>query len=799
VEWLATRLKPLLVVYVIDRGLSPGLNLLQRVRERAAAFPMASAAIPNALVGVELGHYRVLENIGRGGMGEVYRGQDLHLGRDVAIKVLPAGMLGDETARRRFRNEALTLSRLNHPNIATVHDFDTQAGVDFLVMEYVPGTTLNEKLAAGPLPERELARLGIQLAEGLAAAHEQAIIHRDLKPANLRLTLDGRLKILDFGLARLMQPVVGEEATETLSETRSVAGTLPYMAPEQLQGEFIDARTDIWAAGVVLYEMATGKLPFGGKTSPAMADQILHAQTTSPQRLQAGLSSRLADIILKCLEKDAENRYQSAKELQVDLRRLLSPTSAESTVTGAVRKRPRSKRIRSVAVLPLANLSRDPEQEYFADGMTEALICDLAKLRSLKITSRTSVMRFKEHTLPLPQIAAELNVDAVVEGSVLRVGPRVRITAQLIHAATDTHLWAESYYRDFADVLVVQSDIARAIAGEIQVAITPDEAKRLSRARRVNPDAYEAYLKGRFHWYKLSREHLDTALEYFQISLQRDPHDPLAYAGIAWVWGSRGDCGLMPPREALPKAKAAALRAIELDDSLAEAHMTMGMVRAGEWEWDEAAREYRRAIELMPNSADAHFFLSDLLLSRGHVEEWEIHFERALELDPLNFFFRCFHGWHLLYLCRYDEAIAELRKALDTEPKLPAAHLRLWSAFYGKGLHQEALDSATRFFEGLGDKEVVQALQRGYSTADYSHAMVAAAEILAERSRSAYVQPTQIARLYAQAGDKEHALDWLEKAYAEHLTAMIHLAVDSDWSSLRSEPRFRDLLHRVNL
>jgi len=671
--------------------------------------------------------------------------------------------------------------------------------VDFLVMEYVPGVTLSERLATGPLPEKEVACLGGQLAEGLAAAHERGVIHRDLKPGNLRLTSDGRLKILDFGLAKLVQPVSGDAETQSLSETRALAGTLLYMAPEQLKGERVDARSDLWAVGIALYEMATGRHPFEGKTSPAVTDQILHAPAPALQELQPRLSSRLADIILKCLEKDAENRYQSAKELQVDLRRLTSLMSTASAAVAATRKRTRSKRIRSVAVLPLTNLSRDPEHEYFADGMTEALICDLAKLRAVKITSRTSVMRYKGSTMPLPQIADELNVDAVVEGSVIRVGPRVRITAQLIRAASDTHLWAESYDRDFEDVLLVQSEIARAIAREIHAAVTPEEARRLKRARRVNPDAYEAYLKGRFHWYKLSREHLETALKYFQVSLERDSSDPLAYGGIAGVWLSKGDCGLVPPREAFPKAEAAALKAIELDESLAEAHISLGMVRSRGWDWDEAAKEYQRAIELMPNSAEAHFFLSDLLLSRQRSDEWKIHIERALELDPLNFFFQCFFGWHLLYLCRYDEAIAELRKTLRNEPNFPPAHLRLWGAFCGKGMYEEAVAEAKTFFEALGDKEVAQTLQRGYTAAGYSRAMRVAAETLGERSHRTYVQPTQIARLYAHAGDKDHALEWLEKAYEERLPAMVHLAVDLDWSSLRSEPRFQDLIRRLNL
>ncbi|HVP51801.1 MAG TPA: protein kinase, partial [Terriglobales bacterium] len=742
--------------------------------------------------------YRIAEQIGAGGMGVVFRAHDERLERDVALKVLLPGTLADDFARRRFRKEALALSRLNHPNIATVHDFDTQEGIDFLVTELIAGVTLDDRLLSGPLPENDLLHIALQLAEGLEAAHREGVIHRDLKPGNLRLTPEGRLKILDFGLAKRVDPADQASVTQSVLEV-GPAGTLAYMAPEQLRDEKVDARSDIWAAGVVLYEMATGRRPFEGKTLTAVTDQILHAHIPAPNVLQPRLSPRLAGIILKCLEKEAEKRYQSAKELQADLQRLISPTAAASAAPVAARKRARPKCIRSVAVLPLSNFSRDPEQEYFADGMTEALICDLAKLRALKITSRTSVMRYKETGTPLPQIAEELNVDAVVEGSVMRVGPRVRITAQLIHAASDTHLWAESYERDFEDVLLLQTDIARAIAREIQVAVTPEEARRLSGARRVNPDAYEAYLKGRFHWYKLSREHLDTAMEYFQLAVEKDPSDALAYAGVQAVWGSRADCGLMRPRDALPKAKAAALRAIELDDSLAEAHISLGNCLAENWNWGDAEKEYKRAIELMPNSAEAHFFYSDLLVSRRRSDEWRVHIERALELDPLNFFFQCFYGWHLLYLRRYDEAIAELRKALRTEPNLPPAHLRLWGAFYAKGMYEEAVGAAKAFFAVLGDKEIVQALQSGYAAAGYSGAMRAAAETLSQRSHLTYVQPTQIARLYAHAGDKDHALQWLEKAFEEQLPAMVHLGVDLDWEILRDDPRFQDLLRRLNL
>jgi len=752
-----------------------------------------------------LSHYRVMEQIGAGGMGVVYRAHDERLDRDVALKVLPPGTLSDQGARKRFRKEALALSKLNHPNVATVFDFDTEDDTDFLVTEYIPGQSLDNMLASGPLPEKEIVCLGMQLAEGLEAAHERGVIHRDLKPANVRVTPDDRLKILDFGLAKVLHGDITPTAvTESITETKAVAGTLPYMSPEQLRGQPADVRSDIWGVGATLYEMATGRPPFAAPTASALAGVILYEQPAAPQSWNREISPGLATIILKCLEKDPGIRYPSAKEVGVDLRQLTAPAGSSSRLVAGVARprgkpRARRKRIQSLVVLPLANLSGDPEQEYFADGMTEALISDLAKLRALRIISRTSAMRYKGTRKSLPEIAGELNVDGVVEGSVWRVGQHVRIMAQLVHAATDTHLWAESYERDLQDVLLMQSEVARAIAGEILIAVTPEETIRLRGARRVNPDAYEACLKGRFHWYKLSREHLDAALEYFQLALEKDPNCAVAYGGIAGVWGARGDCGIVPPREAVPKAKAGALKAIELDDSLADAHVSLAIVRCLEWDWGDAEREFQRAIELTPNSSEAHFFYSDLLVSMRRPDEWKVQIERALELDPLNFFFQCFFGWHLLYLRRYDEAIAEFRKTLRTEPNFPPAHLRLWGALREKGLYEEAVAEAKTFFEVLGDKEVAQVLHSGYAATGYSGAMRLAAGTLAERSTLTYVQPTQIARLYAHAGDTNQALQWLEKAYEERLPAMVHLGVDLDWDNLRSEPRFQDLMGRVNL
>ena len=756
------------------------------------------------MIGETLGHYRILEKIGAGGMGEVYRAYDERLERDVALKILPSGTLSDESVRKRFRKEALILAKLSHANIATVFDFDTDEGVDFLAMEYVPGLSLAQKLAAGPLPEQEVVTLGMQVAAALEEAEAQGITHRDLKPQNIIVTPKGQAKVLDFGLAKLQRAAGEAELSATLTGTMAVTGTLPYMAPEQLRGGSVDTRTDIWALGAVLYETATGQRPFTATVATALAGDILHIPPLGPRRLNAKISSGLEDLILKCLEKDPKRRHQSPKELLLALQALtaapgilLSP--APAVAVPRRKRRARRKTIQSLVVLPLTNLSRDPEQEYFADGMTEALISDLAKLRALKVISRTSAMRYKGTAKSPPEIAEELNVDAVVEGSVLRVGQRVRITAQLIDPATDTYLWAESYERDFEDVLFLQSDLARAIAQEIKVAVTPEESRRLASARRVNPEAYEAYLKGRFHWYKLSREHVDTAMDYFQLALEKDPNCALAYAGIAVTWLVRGDIGLMPPHEVLPKGKAAALKALELDDTLAEVHVNLGNLKAGaEWDWAGAEAEFQRAIQLNPGDAPAHFFYLDLLISVGRLQEALAEMKRALELDPFSFFFQCFFGWHLVYLRRYDDAIAQLRKTLSMEPNFSSAHMGLWGAFYQKRMYEDALAEATKFFTVLGDHEIAEVLAAGSGEAGYAGAMRQAGDKLAARSSRTYVPAIRIARLYAHAGEKERALDWLEKAYEQGNPALQHLAVAWDWDILRSDPRFRALLRRMN-
>jgi eukaryotic-like serine/threonine-protein kinase len=622
------------------------------------------------------------------------------------------------------------------------------------------------------------------------------------------ITTKGQAKVLDFGLARLVKPA-NDDTLDILSGMSAsgmggIVGTLPYMSPEQLRGEPADARSDLWALGAVLYEMATGKRPFPEKVATALAADILHKAILPPKDLNATISKGLDHLIRRCLQKDPEMRYQSARELLEVLKSLgVAPSGRASPERAVLRRRKRlrktGRRIESLVVLPLTNLTRDPEQEYFADGMTDALISNLAKVRALKIISRTSAMRYKGMSKTLPEIAEELRVDAVVEGSVMRAGPRVRITAQLIHAATDTPVWTESYERDVQDVLLLQSELARAITGEIEVAITPEEKRDLARAHSVIPEAYEAYLKGKFHWYKLSRDHLDKALEYLELARDKDPNYALAHSGIAYVWLSRADIGLISSHEAFPKVNLEALRALELDDSLAEVHEVLAAVKLlYEWDRTGAEKEFQRAIELNPNYADVHMMYADSLISCGRVEEWKVEMERCLQLDPLNFFFQCFQGWHLVYLGRYDEAITQLRKNLRMEPDFPAAHLGLWGAFYRKGMHKEALEEARTFFKLLGDREVVEVLQGAAGEAEYAAAMRAAAERLAARSAATYVPAMRIARMYAHAGEKECALKWLEKAMEQRESPLCHLRVGWDWTILQNEPRFQSLLRRLN-
>lgn len=770
------------------------------------------------------GKYRIVEEIGRGGMGVVYKAEDIKLQRPVALKFLPHQWVSDSGARERFIQEARAASALDHPNICNIYEIGEAEDCQmYIAMAFYEGESLREKIKRGPLPAEEALGIVIQAATGMAKAHHKGIVHRDIKPANMLVTADGVVKIVDFGLAKLAGQV-------KLTREGTTVGTVAYMSPEQAKGETVDQRTDIWSLGVVLYEMLSEVLPFKGDYEQTLIHSILNHEPERLAKLRKDLPTGLENIIFKALSKKPSDRYQSMDELLVDLQAVaegLKPVQAASMIFRGrvlgfkkVHAYPaiagililaivawllifpkRGQAFDSIAVLPIENLTGDPGKEYFVDGATDELIGQLAQIGSLRVISRTSVMKYKGLKKPVPEIARELKVKAVVEGTVHRVGDRVRIRVELINALPEErNLWTETYDRAMTDVLVMYSEMARAIAGRMQVKLAPQEETRLAGARQVNPEAYEAYLQGQFHWYKLTRPDLDSALQYFESALAKDPNYAQAYVGIASVWIGRQQQGFIPRSEAAPKAKAAAAKALELDGLLAEVHNTLAGIKTWtDWDWEGGEAEYRRAIKLNPNLPDPRAALSHLLNILKRPEEAMTQIQRALELDPLNALFRGHYAMDLMYARRYDDAIAVIHDTLKTSPNDLIALSTLRSAYHMKKMYPEALDAWKASYAARGDQAAEEALARGFREGGYPKALQRAAETLAARSRTAYVPAWQIGTLYTRAGKKDEALEWLEKAYQAHDPNMPYISVDPIFDILRDDPRFKDLLRRMNL
>ncbi len=771
--------------------------------------------------GTRLGHYEIIEQLGAGGMGEVYRAHDTNLKRDVAIKVLPQELSADPDRLARLEREAHVLAALNHSNIAAIYGLEDEGDQRFIVMEVVEGETLAEKIArSGRIEVDEALEIARQIAEALEAAHEKGIVHRDLKPANVMLTPHGKVKVLDFGLAKSTDAVVGSSDTDlsqspTLvvegTQTGVILGTAAYMSPEQARGKPLDKRTDIWSFGCVLYEMMTATRAFGRETMVDTLSAILEHEPEW-ENLPGDTLAGVRTLLVRTLQKDAHRRLRDIGDARLEMEDALArlgrppaprPGWGRSTVAPSA-SGPDTGRIDSIAVLPLTNLSGDVEQEYFSDGMTEALITNLAKIRALKVISRTSVMRYKGSDKPLPEIARELGVEAIVEGSVLRAGDEVRITAQLIHAPSDTHLWAESYARDLTNILSLQSEVARAVAHEVEATLTPREEAQLAGKETVNPAAYQTYLKGRYFWNQRGPG-LEKSIELFEQALFEDANYAPAYAGLADAYALVGFYGYSPPREVMPKAKDAARKALEIDEGLAEAHCSLGYIHTiFDWEWETARREFQRALELNPNYGPARYWYSVCLWFSGHFEESIAEVRRGLETDPLDVYMHVQLGCALLAAEKYAQASEPLLQALELEPDSASARSILGIAYYFQSRIEDAVREIQRAIDvshrdqwSVGSLGVVYA-----ATGDRTRAE----EILVElegRAQNEYIHASWIAAIYALLDEKDEAFEWLEKAYNERapLVASCALKTWPGWlyNNLRADSRFQDLLRRLGL
>jgi eukaryotic-like serine/threonine-protein kinase len=794
------------------------------------------------MIGQSISHYSITEKLGEGGMGVVYRARDLTLHREVALKFLAVGALDDLQARERVLQEARTISALNHPNICTIYEVGEVEGRPYLAMEYIEGHPLSHEVISGGMATEVLVRYGIQLADALAHAHERGVVHRDLKSGNVIVTPSGRLKVLDFGLSQRVEEKVSEDTTQfdqSWDEQHSLTGTLAYNAPELLRGQEASARSDIWALGVMLYEMAAGRRPFRGGTAFELSASILRE---TPAPISPALPPVLQSVIDKCLNKDPSQRYHSGGEVRAALETADTASRSERIPIGAlavhetVLRSAQSQRrlwygvgtftiivlvltgilwkasrphsfprampgaIQSLAVLPLDNLSGDPAQDYFADGMTDALITELSHIRKLRVISRTSVMQYKRTQKSLTEIARDLNVDAVVEGSVVRANGRVRISAKLMQTSIEQSLWADSYERDFTDVLALQSDVATAIARGIQVELSAPEASQLASSRAVVPEAYESFLKGRFEAAKRTPEGITSSSGYFQDAIAKDPTYAAAYAGLADSLLNLSTYQIRPPPEVIPQAKAAAQKALQLDERLAEAHASLAAIRFYHLEWNGVESEFLRAIALNPGYATAMHWYALSLAALGRKEESITEIKLAREIDPRSLIINANVGWCYYLAGDNDRAIEEEKNTLQLEPGFVVAHGYLGQAYLEKKLYEPAIEEFRKTVSlSPGDPARKADLGSVYARAGKKEQ---AQEILQEflhAPTGKYISPYDWAMLYAGMGKKQETLAWLEKAFEERNARMVNLAVHPHFAFLRGDPAFENLLVRMNV
>ena len=801
------------------------------------------------MIGSTISHYQIESRLGGGGMGVVFRAQDLKLGRSVALKFLPPALVSDPLALERFQREARTASGLNHPNICTIHEIDEWEGQPFIVMELLEGQSLKQLITGRPLPMGQLLDMAIQIVDGLDAAHESGIIHRDLKPGNIFLTRREQAKILDFGLAKLVSIPrrIAEEVavssmptidTHDLTSTGVSLGTVAYMSPEQARGEDLDARSDLFSLGSVLYEMATGRIAFIGATTAVTFEAILNRTPVSANRINPDLVPDIGWIIGKLLEKDRKLRYQTAAELRTDLRRVKRDTESAGVpslvaLPGGGKKwkskiaagaallgvlllltiamiRPNwvkrlipglsNGHIRSIAVLPFVNAGADSNIEYVADGVTDGVINSLSRVPELKVMARSTVFSYKGHDINAQKVGKDLNVDAVLMGRISQHGDIVSIQTDLVNVADGSELWGDQYKRKMADLLTVQGDIAKEIYTSLRPRLTGETATELGKHATEDPEAYQAYLQGLFYWNKWTEDGFKKAGDYFTQAVTLDPGFALAHAGLADTYTFLGDSGYVAPREVWQKAKAEATEAVKADESLSEAHISLALVRENyDWDWSGAETEFRRAIQLNPNSATAHHWYGDCLTKLGRFEEARQELKKAQELDPLSLLINTSVGRQLYFAHQYGSAIEQFQKTLQMDQNFVPAQHAIEMAYAQNGMYKEAVAERQKVLTLSGSPDLAASIGADYAQSGYPGVMQSWLEGLKEVSKRGYVSAYNIAQIYAQLGEKAQAMTWLEQALNQRDSKLTYVKVEPAFDSVRSDPQFQQIVQRLGM
>ncbi|HXP71257.1 MAG TPA: protein kinase [Candidatus Dormibacteraeota bacterium] len=788
------------------------------------------------MIGQTISHYRIVEQLGAGGMGVVFKAQDSRLERAVALKFLPEKLAQQPQALDRFRREARAASALNHPGICTIYDIGEQDGRAFIAMEFIDGETLRSHIHGKPLPLDELLELGIEIADALEAAHAEGIIHRDIKPANIFVTKRGRAKVLDFGLAKLVpKGITGADSEDGQSDSNSIvgiiSGTPSYMSPEQVRGDGLDSRTDIFSLGLVLYEMATGRQAFGGGTGGVIIEAVLTRPPAPVRSINPDIPQRLEEIIDKALHKNRDQRYQHAADLGADLQRLkreidsgsrsaneISQSSAASNTgplsstgelmsrrstddTRALRARRASKNIDSLAVLPFDNASHDPDHEYLSDGITASLINILATVPKLRVMAQSTVFRFKGRAIDPQAVGRDLNVRAVLTGRVMQSGGSLRIGAELVDVATGSRLWGAQYDRKSGDIFAIQDDISNEISEKLKLQLTHAQKKKLTRHQTEDPEAYRIYLKGRHHWNKWTEEGFYKAIEYFQQAVEKDPSYALAHAGVADSYVLLGWNSYLPPKDAFPKAKAAALTALQFDPDLGEAHTPLAAVLwLHDWQWPEAQKEFKRSLELNPNYPTANHWHAEYVMTMGRHAEAIAKIKNSQTLDPLSLIINVAIGRDYYLARRYDEALEHLLQTVELDPNYPVTYWVLGLLYMTTGRSDLAIAAGEKAVTLSGGSPLMRAaLAHSYGKAGRTKEALQILDDLTSVAKCKYVAPHFFAGIHIGLGENDLALDCLEQSYEEHSHWLIYLHIDPTMDDLRNEPRFQDLLKRVGL